>query len=117
VRRPWLLVDAVSALDQVLEATVDACVQRRVMELRRPLLVHQRNVHVVVGLPPRDFLRLARAGAFPCVRERRLVLAHTEDVVAFLAQRMSISHEETLAPVRETSEAVLLRRVGARRVA
>lgn len=62
----------------------------------RPALVHQRNVEHVVGLPGREFLRLARDGAFASTKEKRLVLAKTEDVLAFFESRM---RERPTAPV------------------
>jgi hypothetical protein len=77
-------------------------------ESARPPYVSQRTVLAVVGgIGPRDYLRLAREGAFPSRKERRLVIASTEDVIA------------ALAPKRDRTgagESRLLARVGARRV-
>jgi hypothetical protein len=59
-------------------------------EIARPLLISQRNVEQVIGLPRRDYLRLARAGEFPSCRERRLVLARTADVLAVFEKRIAV---------------------------
>jgi hypothetical protein len=83
-------------------------------ELARPVYVSQRTVEAVAGLPRRDFLRLARAGAFPSTRERRLVLARTEDVLAYVALKLATGK----APAaNDDAEAIAFSRVGARRVA
>ena len=104
-----------ATIDELLQAAVDRALQARVDELQRPELVHQRNVEAVVGLPRRDYLRLARDGAFPSTRERRLVIARAVDVVAVFARRLvRVTHR---ASANDGSEASSLARVGARRVA
>jgi hypothetical protein len=80
----------VSALDAALADAVRAEVERRITDLQRPELVHQRNVEAVVGLPRRDYLRLARELAFPSTRERRLVVAKTKDVLEAFERRMRL---------------------------
>ena len=84
-------------------------------EAQRPALVSQRTVEAVVGLPRRDYLRLAHLGAFPFVRERRLVVAKTVDVLAWFEQR--IAHRDNKPANDADGESITLARVGARRVA
>jgi hypothetical protein len=84
-------------------------------ELARPELVHQRNVETVIGLPRHDYLRLARAKAWPSTHEKRLVVSRTKDVVAYYESRISLREQK---PVNDADpEAVALARVGARRIA
>jgi hypothetical protein len=84
-------------------------------ELARPEYVHQRIVEAVCGLPRRDYLRLAREGAWPSTRERRLVLARTADVMAYVERRITL---RDVKPSNDhDAEAVEFSRVGARRVA
>jgi hypothetical protein len=78
------------ALD-VLEAfssLIDERIEARARELARPLLCHQRNCEAIAGVPSREFLRLARDGAFPTAKEKRLVVAKTADVLAYFEMRM-----------------------------
>lgn len=83
-------------------------------EAMRPAFVHQRNVEAVIGLPRRDFLRLARAAAFPATKERRVVLARTADVLAYVEERIPRRPPARVLPTDD--EATALARVGARRV-
>jgi len=79
-------------------------------ELRRPECVTQRSVESIVGIPGPTYVRLARARAFPSKKVARFIAAKTSDVLACVAPRPG---------PRQTSgsEARLLARVGARRVA
>ncbi len=84
-------------------------------EAARPVLVTQRSVEGVCGLPRRDYLRLARAGAWPTTRERRLVVARTVDVLAYVEERLVLRDAK---PQNDSDpEAVAFSKVGARRVA
>jgi hypothetical protein len=80
VTHPRSIVD-VDALQELVRALVRD-------EVARPLLVNQRTVASIVGLDAREYLRLARAGAFPSTRERRLIVARTSDVVCVFESRM-----------------------------
>ncbi len=99
-----------------LEAEVARLV-RAELDTLRPALVSQRTVEAVVGLPRRDYLRCALAGAFPSFaspENKRLVLAKSADVIAHL-----LAHPRR-QPANDVTRADLdaaLRRVGARRVA
>ena len=91
-------------------------VRRIVREERvRPDFVSQRSVESVVGLPRRDYLRLARDGAWPSTRERRLVVSRSADVAAYVETRLRL--RERSAANDHDPEALALARVGARRVA
>jgi DNA polymerase III alpha subunit len=103
-------------LDALLAEAAARAVEARIAELQRPLVVTQRTVEGVVGLPRRDFLRLARAGAFASTRERRLVLARTADVIAYVERHLA-QHVHHDAPANDATEASVLARVGARRIA
>lgn len=83
-------------------------------EARPPAFVHQRTSEAVCGLPRREFLRLARAGAFASTRERRLVIARTADVMAYVESRISM--REVKPGNDHDAEAVAFSLVGARRV-
>lgn len=107
----------VGPLDALLEQAVERALQARVDELQRPQLVHQRTVEAVVGLPRRDFLRLARAGAFPSTHERRLVIARAADVIAAFERRMPRIECRVADETAKTGESAALARVGARRIA
>jgi hypothetical protein len=85
-------------------------------ESRRPAFVNQRTVEQVVDLPRRHYLRLARAGGFPTVHERRLVIARTADVLRVFESRMCTTSAND-ALVADDAESVALARIGARRVA
>jgi hypothetical protein len=63
-------------------------------ETARPEFTHQRNVEAITGLPPRDYLRLCRAGAWPSTKERRLVISRTADVIAYVEQRIALRDEQ-----------------------
>lgn len=77
----------------LLDETALAALVREIVraEIARPEYVSQRTVEAVVGLPRRDYLRLARAGEFSTMRERRLVVARTSDVIAYLERRLTIA--------------------------
>jgi hypothetical protein len=96
-----------------------AALEKRMQEIAeaasaRPAFVHQRTVEQHIGLPHRDYLRLARAGAFPSTKERRLVLARYEDVVAYVELRLRAS---AAPPANDgDAEAIAFAKVGARRV-
>ena len=97
-----------------------AALEQRMRELAReeaarPALVHQRSVEQWVGLPAREYLRLARAGAFPSTKERRLVVARTEDVLRVFAARLAVAAGQPANA--QGDEAATFARVGARRVA
>ena len=80
-----------------------------------PTFVTQRNVEAVIGYPKRDYLRDARDGLFPSTKQRRLIVARTEDVIAFFEARMRTAR--ALPANDATPETKALARVGARRVA
>ena len=85
---------------------------REVLAEARPAFVSQRTVMAVVGVPPRDYMRLAREGAFPVVKEKRIVLAKTADVVALFEGRLT----KRAAPANDADELdAALARVGGRR--
>lgn len=90
---------------------------RRVVreELRLPAFVHQRNVERTLGLPGRDYLVAARASAFPSVKERRLVIARTDDVLRWIDRRLAPRGAKPA--IDADAETVSLARVGARRLA
>jgi hypothetical protein len=100
----------------VTVAVLDEADVRRIAAevLARPAFVHQRNCAAVVGVPPRQYLRDARAKAFPSTKERRLVLARTAEVLAYYELRLSVK----TAPAQNDhdAEATAFSRVGARRV-
>ena len=100
------------SLEELLTERVRAIVRE---EIAPPAFVNQRTVEAVVGLPHRDFLRLARSKAFPSTRERRLVVARTSDVVAYVERQIAM--REARPGNDHDLEAVALARVGARRVA
>lgn len=58
-------------------------------EAARPALCSQRTAPNVVGIDGREFLRLARAGAFPSTKERRTIVARTSDVLAYFESRLA----------------------------
>lgn len=96
-----------AALDARIAAIVEKCTQR-------PEYVSQRTVLAVVGIEPRDYLHHARNGAFPSAKVRRVVLARTTDVIAWLdgrVRRARVKPAKALSP-RDAA----LARVGARRV-
>jgi hypothetical protein len=105
----WSGPEVMSGLLALVRTEVRACLAE---DRARPELVHQRNVEAVVGLPARDYLRLARAGAFACVKDRRLVIARTDDVLAVFERRMAVPGPNDTAD----AEARALSRVGGRRV-
>jgi hypothetical protein len=90
-------------------------VRRIVHDEARPLFVHQRSAERVLGLPGRDFLRGAHAGHFAWTKERRLIIAKTSDVVAWLERRLA--YRDTKPANDEDVETIAFARVGARRVA
>jgi hypothetical protein len=94
------------ALDQRIHEVVRA-------ELARPAYVTQRSVETVLGLPRRDYLRLARADAWASTRERRLIVSRTSDVLAYIETRLTIRGAQA---DNDSPEDVVLARVGARRV-
>jgi hypothetical protein len=84
-------------------------------ERARPDFVHQRNVETVVGLPRRDYLRMSRANAWHSHKHRRLVIARTSDVIAYLETHIGLRE---YAPANVVDiESATLARVGARRIA
>ncbi len=97
--------------DALIDERIAALMQRNADALARPLLTTQRNVESVVGIDAREFLRVARAGAFASTKERRLVVARTADVVAHFESRMRLPTSQDA-----DSEAHALARVGLRRV-
>jgi hypothetical protein len=100
----------------LIDETALASLVREIVraETARPEFLSQRSVEAVVGLPRRDYLRLAREGAYTTTRERRLVIARTADVVAFVEQRIALREAE---PENDhDAEAIAFSRVGARRV-
>src|SRR5215469_14230559 len=75
------------SFDALLADVVALAVEAHVTKLTRPTYVTQRTVRALVGLPPRDFLRLARTHAFPSCKEKRLVFAKLADVEGYIASR------------------------------
>jgi hypothetical protein len=100
-----------SSLDDHLRLAAERAVEAAAERLARPTFVSQRTVLAVVGLPARDFLRGARAGAFASSKARRLILARTDDVVAYVDAHHVEPH---VAPANDFDAA--LARIGARRV-
>jgi hypothetical protein len=92
-------------------AQLDARIRAVVLEVARPIYVSQRTVERVVGVPRRDFLRLARDGAFPSTKEKRLVVARTVDVLRYIETRLTLR-----ARPANVTKIDALGRVGARRV-
>ncbi len=84
-------------------------------ERARPDFVHQKSVEAVVGLPRRDFLRLSRAKAWASTKNRRLVIARTADVIAYLETHVAL--RECMPANVVDIETATLARVGARRIA
>jgi hypothetical protein len=99
------------SIEELIDERVRAIVRT---ELAPPVFCNQRNVETVAGLPRREFLRLARARAFPTTRERRLVIARTVDVLAYVERQIAL--REALPQNDADPEALALARVGARRV-
>jgi hypothetical protein len=95
-----------AALDARIKAVIRA-------ELARPVYVSQRSVESVVGLSRRDYLRLSRCRAWPSTRERRLVVARTVDVLAYVERSIAI---RASSADNDSPEDVVLARVGARRI-
>ena len=98
----------------------ESALDRRIREIAeqvaaRPVFVTQRNVESICGLPRRDYLRLARANAWPTTRERRLVVSRTTDVLAYVEQRIGL--RERVPSNDCDAEAIQFSKVGARRVA
>lgn len=84
-------------------------------QLGAPLFVTQRTVEIVIGIPPRDYLRAARSKSFASTKERRLIIARTSDVVAWLELRLRTT--AGAAPANDADpESIALARVRARRV-
>jgi hypothetical protein len=75
-----------------------------------PAFVTQLTVAPVVGISPRDFMRLAREGKFPSTKEHRRIVARTADVLAYIEERLAAR----ATPVAD--ESVALARAGLRRV-
>lgn len=104
------------SLDALLREVVAAAVHEEAARLARPLYVTQRTSLAIVGLPPRDFLRLALEGRFPSTKEKRLVLARTEDVVRYVdAHRREVRPANDYGEEQDDLDASLAK-VGARRV-
>jgi hypothetical protein len=100
------------------EAELEALMRKVAHEEARPILVNQRTVLAVVGLPAGAFLTAARAGAFQSSKLRRLVFAKTADVVAYVeAHPVTPRIKQVAVASGDDEEARLLARVGARRVA
>lgn len=78
-----------------------------------PIAVSQRTVFAVFGVPPRDYLAGARKGEFPSSKVGRLVIARTEDVLAWI----DLHRVTPRTPVDESAELdAALAIVGGRRV-
>ena len=102
--------DLPSALLGLLDERIREVVRA---ELARPAYVTQRSVEAVLGLPRRDYLRLARADVWPSTREGRLIVSRTADVLAYVESRIAIRGAHA---GDDSLEDVMLARVGARRV-
>lgn len=83
-------------------------------EAQRPMFINQRTVETVIGLPRRDYLRAAHTGHFAYAKERRLIIARTADVLAWLERRLV--HRDVKPANDASAETIALSRVGARRV-
>ena len=94
------------------EHALEDFVRRVAREEARPLFVSQRTCERVLGIAPRDFLHHAREHAFVSTKERRLVIAKTDDVAAWLDARLARAKQ----PSNVTPIDTALARVGARRV-
>ena len=98
-------------------AALDAHVRALVaVAIVRPQFVSQRSVEAIFSIPRREYLRLSRERAWPTHRERRLVIARTEDVARYFDSRIA-AHGTKSAVGESNSETIALARVGARRVA
>ncbi len=84
-------------------------------EAARPEFVHQRTVEAIVGIPRRQYLADARAKCFGSMKEGRLVVARTANVIAYYSARIQIAESQTPANAQD-AEARDWGRVGARRV-
>ncbi|MFO0742366.1 MAG: hypothetical protein U0270_41210 [Labilithrix sp.] len=84
-------------------------------EAKRPVFTHQRRVEGDLGIPPKEYLTAAHAGMFLWTKERRLIIARTADVIAWLERR--ITHRNVKPANDADGETIALGRVGARRVA
>jgi hypothetical protein len=106
---------ALASLDAALRVAARAAVDERVAELSRPVLATQRTIERIVGMPQREFLRLARAGAFESWKVRRCVYARVADVIAFV-ERHPVRPRALATNVADDALDAALARVGARRV-
>jgi hypothetical protein len=84
-----------------------------------PVLVSQKNVERVIGVPPESYLRMLRAPDFtpPIIADGKLRLVRREDFVAWLAtHRKAPARPAPAAHPGKTSDgaADILREVGAR---
>ena len=69
----------------------------------------------MIGIPRLDFLREAKKRRFASTKERRLIIARTDDVITWLEQRLSqVTPTPPVSP--SDPETISLARVGARRV-
>jgi hypothetical protein len=103
------------SLAESRRAEIRGVVREEVREqAARPAFVTQRSVEQVIGLPRREYLRLAREGAWLSTHERRLVFSRTADVAAYFELKFSTSK----APAANDADAetIAFARVGARRV-
>jgi hypothetical protein len=106
-------VTAPSNLTEALMALIAQAVEVRVAELQRPIFVTQRTVERVLSMPAGRYLELARAGAFSCRKDQRLVYARTEDVAAFVE---AVGSDRRAVAANDDDEARAFARYGARRV-
>jgi hypothetical protein len=113
-----MTTNPVDPFAQALDERIRAAVEARVEALQRPLLVSQRSVAAVVGLPPGAYLEAARRGDFPSHKAQRLVMAKTGDVVAYVERHPHPARSAAAndAEPGASSESRTLARAGFRRV-
>lgn len=101
----WLSLEANAELAAAILAIVRA-------ESARPTHVTQRTVAAVCGLPKRDYLKAARAKAFPTSKIGRLVIARTEDVGVWIDAHRAPEEDDEDAALRASIAAAGGRIVG-----
>ena len=87
-----------TALDQRIRDVVHA--------EARPLYVSQRTCAAVLGLDAETYLRLARRGAWPATKVRRLVTSRTADVAAYLDERIAHAPRHVVRPDRPSRRSI-----------
>jgi hypothetical protein len=91
-----------SFLSAEANAELDRYIRRVATQVTaHPTHVSQRTCTAVCGVPKEDFLEAARRGDFPSCKVRRLVLAKTADVVAWIESHpTNAGKRQKYAPTR-----------------